>query len=240
MYPSVQSRFRDFNKTFEDDVPYMYADLKGLVTVGVGNLVDPVSLALSLPFRFKAKPASEQKVSGVAGAPATREQITAEWQRVKGATKSGLNSNGDAQTNVYAAGHYERLTDLELTSAAIGNLVNERLASNESILLKTWPEFAKFTSWPADGQLGLLSLAWAFGPGKTAGRGFSLFHEFRKACAVGDFAAAGAESHIRDSDNPGVTPRNDADSILFSNAARVVADPKSYLFTTLYYPMTLR
>ena len=35
MYPSVLSAFRAFNEPFEGWVPYMYLDIKGLVTVGL-------------------------------------------------------------------------------------------------------------------------------------------------------------------------------------------------------------
>ena len=54
----------------------MYLDVKGLVTVGVGNLMDPVSVAQTLPFRFKNKPGISAP-----GSPATPDQIAQEWQR---------------------------------------------------------------------------------------------------------------------------------------------------------------
>ncbi len=75
MYPSVQSYFRIFSAPLEGCVPYMYLDVLGLVTVGVGNLVDPITLAQALPLRFKNRP-------GIAapGSPATPDQIAAEWQ----------------------------------------------------------------------------------------------------------------------------------------------------------------
>lgn len=239
MYPSVQSKFRDFNKDFEDDVPYMYDDIKGLVTVGVGNLIDPVSAAQSLPFQFKSKPANLRKVAGVTGARATTDQIATEWKRVKDAVKAGPNNGGVQLSNIFAHQHYEPLTDLELTSDPIGALVQSRLESNESILL-TWPEFKDVGAWPADAQLGLFSMAWAFGPGRAAGKGFSLFPGFRKACAAQQFDSAADECHIRDSDNAGVTPRNDANKTLFSNAARVIEGEKTgYTRATLYYPMVL-
>ena len=75
MFPAVQSGFPAFSAKFEGRVSYMYLDVKGLVTVGVGNLVDPVSVAQALPFRFKNKPGI-----GAPGSPATPDQIAAEWQ----------------------------------------------------------------------------------------------------------------------------------------------------------------
>ena len=34
----VKTRFRSFNEPFEGAVPWMYQDIKGLITVGVGNV----------------------------------------------------------------------------------------------------------------------------------------------------------------------------------------------------------
>lgn len=40
MHPSVRHYFVKFNEPIEARIPYMYLDIKGLVTVGVGNLID--------------------------------------------------------------------------------------------------------------------------------------------------------------------------------------------------------
>ena len=53
MFAAVQSSFPAFSGRFEGRVPYMYLDVLGLVTVGVGNLVDPVETAQALPFHFR-------------------------------------------------------------------------------------------------------------------------------------------------------------------------------------------
>src|SRR5690606_6058570 len=62
---------RALNSPLEGRVDCMYLDVKGLVTVGVGNLVDPVHLAERLPFRRPD------------GSLATREEIRAAWHTVK-------------------------------------------------------------------------------------------------------------------------------------------------------------
>jgi hypothetical protein len=52
---------------------------------------------------------------------------------------------------------------LELSDDAIDSLIIDRLTKNESFL-KRQPWFQDFDTWPADAQLGLLSMAWAMGP----------------------------------------------------------------------------
>jgi hypothetical protein len=220
MLPSVQSNFRAFNTKFEGCVPYMYLDIKGLVTVAVGNLVDPVELAQALPFRFKDKP-------GVAspGSPATPDQIAAEWQILK-------NDPSLATRGFKACGP---ITQLELGDDSIDSLIGDRLTGNESVL-KRQQWFQDFDTWPADAQLGLLSMAWAMGPAGPGG-----FPHFRAACESLDFNAAAAECRMNEAGNPGLIPRNQANFTLFSNAAIVLAGEAQGGFqrSILYYPRVL-
>src|ERR1700687_4125672 len=160
MFPSVQTAFRSFSEKFEGCVSYMYLDIKGLVTVGVGNLVDPVALAQALPFRFKNKPEIPTP-----GAPATPDQIAAEWQKLKG--------NANLAREGFKA--CEPITELELSDDDIDSLILARVTGNETFL-KRQPWFQDFDTWPADAQLGLLSMAWAMGPG-----GPGQFPHFRAA-----------------------------------------------------------
>ena len=119
--------------------------------MGVGNLVDPVTEAQALPFRFKNKP-------GIAapGSPATPDQIAAEWQTLK--------NDGASQRRGFKA--CEPITQLELSDDAIDALILDRLTKNEGFL-KRQQWFQSFDTWPADAQLGLLSMAWAMGPGRS-------------------------------------------------------------------------
>lgn len=216
MYPIVQSRFRAFNEPFEGAVPYMYLDIAGLVTVAVGDLIDPVELAAALPFRFKDK-------SGIAnpGALASKDEIAAEWHRIK------------SDPVLAQQGHTAcaPLTDLELDGEAISQLIAKRLAANETAL-KRQHAFKAFDSWPADAQLGLLSMAWALGPA-----GFDRFPSFTAACRRLDFKHAAAQSKIAETGNPGIIPRNRANFILFSNAAAAVAE--GHDLAALHYPADL-
>jgi hypothetical protein len=218
MFPSVQSAFRAFSEKFEGSVPFMYLDILGLVTVGVGNLVDPVDLAKALPFRFKNKPGTTTP-----GSPATTEQIASEWQRLKG-------DQSLAQKGFKAC---EPITNLELSDDSINALIMDRLTKNESFL-KGQQWFHNFDNWPADAQLGLLSMAWAMGPGGPVG-----FPKFRAACQSMDFNTAAAECKMNEAGNPGIIARNQANFVLFSNAAIVLANG-SFQLQDLQYPNQLK
>jgi GH24 family phage-related lysozyme (muramidase) len=214
MYPSVSSRFRAFNEPLEGVVKFMYLDIKGLVTIGVGNLIDPIGAALALPFKFKGT-----------GMPASRADIEAEWNLLKG--KPELAQKGHRAC--------APLTKLELDDATIDKLVSTRLQQNEAFLKKQKP-FKEFDKWPADAQLALLSMAWAMGPGFAGG-----WPKFSAACEKMDFDAAAENCQMSEAGNPGVAPRNRADKLLFQNAAAVIAGEADgfYERPTLYYPQVL-
>jgi GH24 family phage-related lysozyme (muramidase) len=215
VYPSVQYYLPRFSQAFEGRVTHMYLDIKGLVTVGVGNLIDPVELALALPFRFKNS----------AGTAADREQIAAEWQAIK----------SDPSLGEQGAPACAPLTALELSDEAIDALIAQRAAEDEKSL-KRQAQFANFEAWPADAQLALLSMAWALGPGGVAG-----FPKLSAACRALDFHTAAAECEISADGNAGVVPRNAANRALFRNAAHVRAVEASAgpLHSTLFYPKVL-
>jgi hypothetical protein len=220
VFSAVQSIFPTFSQQFEGRVAYMYVDVEQLVTVGVGNLIDPVAVAQTLPFRFKNQPGINAP-----GSPATPDQIAAEWQTIK--NDLSLAARG------YKA--CEPITQLELGDDAIDALIMDRLTKNESFL-KRQPWFQNFETWPADAQLGLLSMSWAMGPG-----GPGAFPQFRAACQNLDFKTAAAECKMNEAGNPGLIPRNQANVTLFSNAAVVLASgPQGSLQpSTLYYPRVL-
>lgn len=139
MRPVVRDRFVEFTAPLEGVVPWMYADIKGLVTTGIGNLIDPISHALALPW---ANPD---------GDPALESEIRVEWNRVK-----------VSQTAAKLGHRYaQRITTLRLSDAAIQDLVSGKLSQFEAHLIKRFP---LWESWPACAQLATLSIAWACGP----------------------------------------------------------------------------
>lgn len=136
--PEVAAGFRDFTARFEGVVPYMYQDVKGLVTCGIGNLIDPMPAALPLPW---LRPD---------GSRATRSEIVAEWRRVK------------AMPRALVYTRYHAPSGLHLDDDAIDGLVSTRLEADAAILVRYYPYFATF---PAPAQTAILSMAWAMGAG---------------------------------------------------------------------------
>ena len=139
MKRSVREAFTSFSSDLEGVVPWLYLDVKGLVTTAIGNLVDPLMYAVTLPW---VRPTGE---------PATREEIVAAWNAVK-------NRPELARLGFRVAGQY---TTIRLTPLGVQEVVMSKLAQMEKYLQKRFPEFE---SWPADAQLATLSMAWACGP----------------------------------------------------------------------------
>jgi len=210
MYPSVNAAFVPFSTAFEGSVPWMYVDQKGLVTTGIGNLIDPVENALRLPWTH-----------GVGGPAATPEEVMAAFKKVK--TQGQPGSGGGTQGG---------LTDLRLTEDGVHQLVGMKLTDNEQWLRQAIPQW---DSLHADAQLGLLSMAWALGPGFPAG--YPKFMAAINAVAP-DYRTAALESWMKDTKdgwvphsfsddvsahppnaNAGLRPRNLANRQLFLNAA---------------------
>lgn len=178
MRPEVRAQFPGFTARYEGRIPWLYVDVKGLVTVGLGCLVDPVGLATSLPFH---RPDSS---------PASTAEIRAEWTLIK--TTPDLPKRG--------AGAAGKLAKLRLSESAIDDLARHRLDANERILAACFP---KWEEWPAAAQLAVLSMAWAAGAGFTR-----KFPRFTVACLAKDWAGAAAECKLREAGNPGIVPRN--------------------------------
>lgn len=107
-----------------------------------------------------------------------------------------------------------KLNDLRLTDEDIDALVEKKLHEFEAHLQKH--HFPEFDLFPADAQLGILSMSWACGPGFPA-----TFKNFKRAALARDWVAAKATCDIRTESNPGVVPRNTNNRRCFLNAATV-------------------
>ena len=199
--PSVRAAFVPFSERFEGRISHCYQDVRGLVTIAAGALIDPVEMALTLPL-----------VHNSDGLPATREEIRAEWQRVK--TTPDLARLGHTAA--------AKVCRLHLTPADLDALTYARLDAAVAGLARGLPSFGAL---PADAQLAMLSMAWAVG---TAGV-LNGYPKMMAAIRAGDYATAAAECTIREDNNLGVVPRNRADRLLFLAAAWVAdtgADPE--------------
>lgn len=213
MYTSVEEYFVTFNEPIEARVEYMYLDIKGLVTIGVGNLIDVERLTdvpgreavlrqlSKLPFVYRS--------GANAGKAASEAEIRAEWSTVK-------------QRQEWAKLGYRQFGRIALLR--LGNDAIDRLAMQKAYAMETELKrdgaFADFDRWPADAQLGLLSMAWALGAPKLK----THWPNFKSACQRQDFEAAAKHCEISTVGNPGVSERNNRNQRLFKNAANVLAN----------------
>jgi len=194
MHQQVVAAWRGFTEPLEGYVQCMYPDIKGLITTGCGNLIDPKPAAMGLPWKH-----------GPAGALATQAEISAAWDAVKAFGRGWK----QPMHWKYAA----KLTDLRLDNSDIDRLVTSKLLENEAYLRRT---FTRWDVFPADAQLGILSMAWAVGPGFTR-----IFGNFTAAALAENWDGCVAACAIRTDGNPGVVPRNARNRLCFANAALV-------------------
>src|SRR5215203_816815 len=110
MHQSVVDAWHMFSTPLEGRIHSLYADVKGLITTGVGNLVDPISIAEQLPWTLED------------GSPADKAQLRADWHKLKDAA------------DYYSKRHWRFARDatkVRLTDAAIDSLVARRLLEFE-------------------------------------------------------------------------------------------------------------
>jgi len=197
MRESVKPAFIHVTESWEGpaSINWMFPDIKGLVSTGMGILLEPVALAVGLPWRRSD------------GSLANRDEIVADFFNVK--------NHPDAAR----LGHrsVRAVAKLRIKPEDLHQVVLAKVASNESILRQGFPEFDE---WCADAQLAAHSLAWACGPSywsPKAGRCY--FPKLTAALRARDFRAAADECKMDEAGNPGIIPRNRANKVLFLNAA---------------------
>lgn len=180
----------------------MYLDKKGLVTVGVGNLIDPMRLAQQLPFLHHDD------------TPATKEEIAFEWRKMK------LNK----QLAIQEAFAARKLASLHLSDDSISKLVFTVLDRNDVELIHAIPAIR---NWPADAQLAFHSMAWAMGTGFLPH-----FPKFLTACLLGNWQDAARECLMKTENNKGLIPRNKANQKLLLAADNVCKNALDYATLT--------
>jgi GH24 family phage-related lysozyme (muramidase) len=136
MRASVLAAFPSFTDSLEGWVIWPYLDVKGLATVGRGDLVDPFSPFSRVPWQLD-------------GRPATDGEIVTAWSALKSSPPARI------------AAYYANVTALRLTKEQIDELSLGRLSEMETVLRS---RFAEWDSLPADAQLAVVSMSWACGP----------------------------------------------------------------------------
>lgn len=224
--PSVIAANYGFQKNLEGDILFMYKDAgggqsaSGLVSVGVGFLVDSPDKAWEIPGWVRVSD----------GQPATKDEVTAAWNAVNNLP------NGPAPNwKSYKAWDPQVLpaNNVKLTPEAMAARTKVKTLQMTSRLLSLLPNAA---SWPADAQQGLLGIAWAFGPDGTK----AYMGPFFTAAKANDFK--GMLEAVRNTghgtgywEKPPITAKRKAQlDLLFSNAVDVVSAAGDY--TLLNWP----
>ena len=172
--------FIKVNEPFEGRVRTLYADVKGLVTVGVGNLAEPLSVALSLPF-----------VDGT-GRRLTNDEISVWWHDVK--------NDPQCATQGYRYAERYAVNGAHLPDKAIDNLIATRIQQMWDVLDAYIP---KLETYPSRVHMALMSMSWAMGP-----HFLRAFPTFKKRLLARDWLGAADQCKISEVGNPGVKPRN--------------------------------
>ena len=138
--PAAEPTWDDFKrllKSHEGNIPHMYLDTVGAVTVGVGNMMPTAAQAQALGF-----------VNRSTGKAATADEIKTDFDEVTKQTKGKI------------ASKYKVNTKLDLPDAAINALLDTRIAGFKSELKAEFPDFDQY---PVRVQYALLDMAFNLG-----------------------------------------------------------------------------
>lgn len=204
MHDHVREQWVDFNSPLEGLLTRLYADVLGLVTTGMGNLLDTFAgdptdsawravrpLVLGLPWT----------VSG--GIAATPGEVESAWRAVRNDPKAAK------QGWKYAVAIPANKIRLQLVD--VEALILRKLETNDAALAK------KFDDWEdrhPDAQMAVHSMAWAMGTDFTR-----KFPRFTASFTEGDYQAAAAECAISPPHGT-IVERNRRNRMLLLNAER--------------------
>lgn len=190
MHDSVRCGWVDFNEPLEGIVLSFYADVLGLITIGMGCLVDPLGAALALPMQHPD------------GTYATRAEIATAWHAVK--------SDPACKVKGWRYAAALPANQLRLSRSEVETLIFQKLGQLDAAMRY---RFDHWDDWPAPAQMGVLSMCWAMGSGFV-----TKFPKFTAACRRGDWATAAAECAISP-ERGTVVERNRRNRALFLEAA---------------------
>jgi GH24 family phage-related lysozyme (muramidase) len=153
----------------EGNIPHLYKDTKGKITIGVGYVVRNLDAALKLDFIDKAS-----------GARASQEDIRKEYEAI------AILPFGQG----YPAVSYTKYTRLVLSSTEINRLLNIMAAEKEKEVALRLPLY----EYPEDVQRVLIDMAYNLG---TTGL-FNKFPKFIEAIKAKKWSEASKECRSRD------------------------------------------
>jgi|LGOV01.1.fsa_nt_gb hypothetical protein len=209
MHASVRHKLPEFLTLYEGKYHHMYLDVKGLVTIGIGFLIDPVDEALKLQYKTKG--------GGMAG----QAEVKAEWTKVK-ARKDLIKKGGPA---------FASITTLELSDQGIRTMFVKKSEAAAKWYVNNAAAkmyYGAFDSWPADAQMALLGIAWGIAPIPQFG-----WRALPEACKREDWMKAADECRIKGAPEG----RNRGHKLMFQNA-HYVKENKSDI-RKLWWPSQL-
>ncbi len=163
---------------WEGQFPWLYRDVFGYATIGIGNLVHDADEATDLPFRNLTE-----------NRPATADEIRHEFTRV-------MSCQRGQRASAYRATRPPRI---ELSEGTIAQMVVKRL--EREFLPGIRQMMPNFDSFPEPAQACLVDMAYNLGIGRpsTHDRKATGLHAFGKlivACNRGDWAEAARHCHV--------------------------------------------
>lgn len=211
MRQAVLDNWVKFNAPDEGVLNFLYTDAKGLVTTGMGDLVDSPAAAFAAGTWRHAD-----------GTAATSAEVTAAWGVVKNAYP-GVQSTACS-----------KLTDIRLSDADVTALWQRSLASTWAELLKDFPS-ADY--WPADAQMALASNGWAMGGAFATVYGFTSLKAALNASPLPRFADAAPPLALAHFQGIGVAGRIAQNDVCWKNAQAV--QDKGLDYDTLWWPASV-
>ncbi|MBN4080609.1 hypothetical protein JYT31_02990 [Beggiatoa alba] len=187
-----KSTLREKLNAYEGNIPHMYLDSKGYVTIGVGHMIPNVEAAQKLNLVV----AGGER----AGARATKEQIKTDYETVR------------KQSSGAYAYTYKEYTKLILTVTEVNKLTNQHIKSFYTELKWLYPDF---DDYPGKVRLALFDMIFTLG--MTALR--QDWPKLNKAVKEKKWAAAATESHRKSKMSDA---RNNYVKVLFEDAAKDV------------------
>ena len=195
--PTARAEFLALTRDLEGVCTWLYLDVRGFVTVGIGNLVDPVGLLWLAGLDWN-----------IAGRKATDQEVWEAWATVKAA--QGFRKRG--------GGFFRSLTRVRATDESIDQLVGRTIDRFAAALAGFFPEMV---AWPDVAQVAVMLMAWALGPDFP-----HHWPKLTAACRALDFATAAAECHMNDENqNASFKRRNAAVKAHFEAASQLFPGP---------------